>query len=92
MKRLTHTRLGDRAGAMVISDSLVALTQPFRRGDPTVWRAYIAAQLGDLDEAVELLEQADEEGWRIGLTFHRSPYLKPLRGYAPFERLAEPRG
>jgi tetratricopeptide (TPR) repeat protein len=88
-------RLGDRAGAEQISQALAEWDAPFLRGENTLYRAYIAANLGDLGAAVRLLEQAVAEArpwnwWR--LRFDRDPYLKPLRGYPPFEDFIEPRG
>jgi tetratricopeptide (TPR) repeat protein/TolB-like protein len=89
---VARAALGNRIGAEEISQVLVPMDQPFRRGANTAWRSFIAARLGDLDEAVRLLDQAIAEGWPTGLTPHRSPYLKPLRGFEPYERLVAPGG
>jgi tetratricopeptide (TPR) repeat protein len=89
---LARAKLGERSEAEKISERLVSMARPFERGDPTYWRACIAAELGDREEAVRLLGQAIEEGWQVGYRPHRSPYLKPLRGFDPFERLVEPSG
>ena len=89
---IARAKLGERSEAERISEALVLMARPFERGDPTYWRACIAAELGDREEAVRLLSQAIEEQWNVGLRPHRSQYLKPLRGYEPFERLVEPKG
>jgi len=89
---VVHAKTADRIGAERISEILIPMNQPFRGGDNTAWRAYIAGYLGDLDQAVRYLDQAIDEGWEVGLNPHRSQYLKPLRGYGSFEQLVRPRG
>jgi len=89
---IAYARLGDRSNAERLSNSVVPMAQPFRRGYPDAWRAAIAAHLGDLVEAVTLLDQAIEKGWSVSLKPHRNQEFKPLRGFEPFERLVEPRG
>lgn len=63
---------------------------PFR--SPTYWRAAIMAGLGNNDEAVRLLRQALETGYRGIQRLHVDPYFSSLRGYPPFEALIRPRG
>jgi hypothetical protein len=41
---------------------------------------------------VELLREAMAQGRNSPITVHRDPNLDPLRGYAPFEELIEPKG
>jgi hypothetical protein len=61
-------------------------------GDHTFWRACIAAALGQKDDAVELLREAMAQGRNSPIAVHRDPNLDPVRGYAPFEELIEPKG
>jgi hypothetical protein len=58
----------------------------------TYWAACIAAQLGEREEAVELLRRAFTEGASIGFHAHKDPDLEALWDYPPFRRFIEPRG
>ena len=77
---------------MAISERLRALDQPYLRGANTLWRARIAAVLGDRGEAVRLLGQAIDDGRPYGLWLHRDPDFEALRSFPPFEELVRPRG
>jgi TolA-binding protein len=85
-------RMGDSATAREISEWFRQLDRPYDRGLSTRWRAYIAAALGEEDNAVKLLEQAAAEGrsydtfWRRDLDFFK------LRDYPPFQELIRPKG
>lgn len=63
-------------------------------GTPTLWRARIAAHLGEKARATELAEQAVRRGalLRVGglLTMDRDPFLVPLRDQPRFRALAQP--
>lgn len=88
---------GDRDSAVRISEELTRLRRPYLFGQDTFWRALIAAQLGQKDEAVTLLRTAVSEGYTPGwlsytATFERSPPLESLRGYPPYEELVKPKG
>jgi len=85
-------KLGDRPNAERLSERLAAWGEPESRGQNTVFRARIHANLGNLDAAVELLEQAMAEDFRDWDALHRDLALKPLRGYQHFEAFMEPRG
>ncbi|MFH1765981.1 MAG: protein kinase, partial [Gemmatimonadota bacterium] len=83
----TAAQKGQRAEAQGIDQRLAAM------GEGTTHnRACIAAALGEKDRAVELLEQAFQEGWRYSINLHADPSLKPLRGYPPFEEFLRPKG
>jgi TolB-like protein len=89
----TLARLGRAEEARGVEAELAALTRPYLRGDPTFWRACIAAQLGEKDRAVALLRQAFAQG-RVRDWFgdtHREFFLEPLRGYPPYDDLMRPR-
>ncbi len=81
---------GDPAAARSSADALAALDP--MRGRATVWRARIAASIGERDEAVELLRRAFAQGLAFGLWVHVDPDLEPLRGYPPYEEVVRPKG
>jgi serine/threonine protein kinase/tetratricopeptide (TPR) repeat protein len=58
----------------------------------TFWRACIAAQLGQLDEAVRLLQRGFSEGLEFSDEFHRDINLEPLWDHPPFQELIRPKG
>jgi tetratricopeptide (TPR) repeat protein len=78
---------GLRDEALNIDAQLAALGP-----DWTYSRACIAAQLQDLDQAMDLLEQAYEEGYRYPIGLHADPDLEPLWGFPRFQRFMAPRG
>jgi hypothetical protein len=68
------------------------------RGLPTLWRARIAARLGQRDAAVRLLALAISQGANTHWLFpdgeavwHSDPDLGTLEGYAPYDDLVRPR-
>lgn len=78
-----RARQGDREAALALDGVARAYTEPMGltgpinrfRGEHTVARAVIAAWLGDLREAVDLLRQAQGEGLQFGPWLHA--YLDP---------------
>jgi len=85
-------RRGDREEAERLAQALAGIERPFLFGEHTIWRAGIAALLGDRERAVGLLRDAFAQGYMFGVHIHRDLNLAPLRGYAPFEELIKPRG
>jgi predicted Zn-dependent protease len=98
-------RRDDRREAARISAWLRDLDQPYLYGINTLWRARIAALLGEPDEATALLQAAFEQGlthygtgpfyWQSRADvawLHRDMDLEPLRSHPPFLELARPRG
>jgi tetratricopeptide (TPR) repeat protein len=83
---------GDRAEARRISDALGRLKRPYLLGTNTFLRARIAAQLGEKDEAVDLLRMAYAQGFASSDQnwVHLEPSLESLRGYPPYEALMKP--
>jgi serine/threonine protein kinase/tetratricopeptide (TPR) repeat protein len=72
-----------------------------RRGEVSVWRARIAAALGEQERAVELLQQAFVEGqtqdyfgmYSAGMSWFRTdPHFDSLRDFPPFVALMRPKG
>ena len=80
---------GDRAEAQRI-DRLLA---DRKGGAATLWRARIAAALGDRDQPVTLYRLALEQGvgFDLGYSTHVDPAFEPVRNYAPFEELTRPK-
>ncbi len=88
----------DRVRALEIADKLKQLRRPYLFGEDTWYRARIAAQLGNKEQAVDLLRRALGEGLRIMTmssnqnSFETDSAFDSLRGYPPFEELMKPRG
>jgi predicted Zn-dependent protease len=86
-------RLGERAEAERISARLATLRGPYLNGQPSLYRARIAALLGDRAQATAFLRQALNEGVQPGgYDLRPDMDLKSLRGYPPFEELLRPQG
>jgi serine/threonine-protein kinase len=84
--------MGDTAKAKRISGELAAMQLTYRKGRTAYWRAAIAAQLGDKEQAVRLLKQAIMDGQGVGYEMHRLTEFQSLRGYAPFDEILRPKG
>lgn len=85
-------RRGDAERALEMARRLTALDAPHSRGRPALWRARIAAWLGNSEQAVDLLRRALEDGSSALPLFHNDPDLEPLWDYASFRELLTPRG
>jgi hypothetical protein len=81
---------GDRDEARRLSDELAqADVPPWDRSTVAVWRAEIAAILGERDDAVALLHEASKHGYN--LRFHASPDFASLRDYPPYQEFMRPK-
>ena len=85
-------RLGEIEEARRIDDRLAAIDRPYVFGGPMLWRARIAASLGERERAVNLLRDAFGRGTNYGIWLHRDPELASLRDYPPFQDLLRPKG
>jgi cbb3-type cytochrome oxidase subunit 3/tetratricopeptide (TPR) repeat protein len=85
-------RLGLADSARVIAGELAEVDRPRLNGQQTLWRARIAALLGEKDSAVELLRQAFTGGVAYGIWLHADMDLESLRDYKPFRELMRPKG
>ncbi|MGI9182205.1 MAG: tetratricopeptide repeat protein [Longimicrobiaceae bacterium] len=85
-------RRGERAEAERISTMLASSTQPYLLGAHTLWRARIAAQLGDSEQALLLLREALAQGQPYVLRLHTDVDLDPLRDQRAFRELLRPKG
>ena len=87
-----EARIGNEDGARRIAEQLLASQGQHSLAERTFWRACITAQLGQLDEAVQLLQRAFSEGHLFSDEIHRDINLDPLWDYPPFQKLIEPKG
>ena len=84
---------GDRHEAEEIASRIARADLPYDLGRKEYYRAWIAAALGDLPQALELLKEAHADGMMVRPErLHASPWLEPLQGYAPFEEWLRPEG
>jgi tetratricopeptide (TPR) repeat protein len=85
-------RLGDRDLALKHSAGLVDLRGE-SDGTVPLFRARIAAILGDHEEAINFLRDALAERTPYGFAWlHREGDLQLLRGFAPYDELMRPKG
>jgi DNA-binding SARP family transcriptional activator/TolB-like protein len=84
-------RRGDRAEAERVALWLRDLERPYLHGQHALWRARIAAVLGQHDQAVDLLRDAFAQGVPHHVVHHTDPDLQPLRDFPPFRELMRPR-
>ena len=91
----------DPAAARAADAWLSQVNPRHRRGEVSVWRARIAAALGERERAVELLQQAFAEGqtqdysgmYGPGMSWFRTdPHFESLRDFPPFVALMRPKG
>jgi hypothetical protein len=86
-------RLGERDLATQISGQLASMESPYVNGNHVLWRAKIAAVLGENEQAVSLLQESFRLGVPMGgITLHYDFDLASLRDYPPFEELMRPKG
>ena len=84
-------KTGDRERAVAIKNSFLARDVPYEFGMDIYWAACISAQLGEREEAMDLVRRAFAEGAHIAVHAHQDPDLEPLWDYPPFQRFLEPR-
>jgi DNA-binding SARP family transcriptional activator/TolB-like protein len=84
-------RRGDETEADRIALWLRDRERPYLHGQHTLWRARIAAVLGQHDQAVDLLRDAFAQGVPHHVAHHTDPDLQPLRDFLPFRELMRPR-
>jgi DNA-binding SARP family transcriptional activator len=84
-------RLGDQATAKSMEDRLKRIRGPYLMGGPLRWQAVIASARGKTDDAVQLLDSAIRQGFRlldnpVNLTVHLD------RDFVGIEKTAAYRG
>jgi DNA-binding SARP family transcriptional activator/TolB-like protein len=86
-------RMGDRTRARDTETWLRTRPPAFPIGLPLLYRAQIAAVLGDTTRALSMLRQLPHEAHPLDiLHFHADPALKSLRATATMQRWLVPRG
>jgi tetratricopeptide (TPR) repeat protein len=85
-------RQGRHDEAERIAAELRDLDRPYLRGIHTLWRARIAALLGERDTALGLLREAIAEGQPFGPWLHTDSSFESLRADPGFRELLEPKG
>ena len=91
-RAILAARAGDRDVAVAADRELTAADDVRGRGNYSWLRAGIAAQLGERDQAIELLRVALAHGLNAKGYLHVYAFLEPLHGYPPFEELITPKG
>jgi tetratricopeptide (TPR) repeat protein len=89
---VTAARLNDREAVVRIGRQLAAMSHPYLWGAHTLWKARIAAVLGERDTAVNLLRDAFDQGLAYGDWLHREFDFMSLREYLPYQQLLRPKG
>ncbi|MBA3316459.1 MAG: protein kinase [Gemmatimonadales bacterium] len=74
------SQLGNQMRAEELLHKLAADRRSFTLGEPRFQAGRIAAALGDLERATELLASAQREGYAYEMDFHRDEILARLRG------------
>lgn len=85
-------RRGDREEADRISAALTSFPDPPLPMVHMLWRARIAALLGDSEQALFLLRKALAEGLPHELGLHTIPDFESLRRHPTFQQLLRPKG
>ncbi len=85
-------RAGERDRANNLASALARLDRRYLFGTHALWRARIAAILGDHDLSMRLLHAAFRQGLTHGIWLHRDVDLEPLREREDFQRLSSPAG
>jgi tetratricopeptide (TPR) repeat protein len=88
---LVAARQGRRGDAMAAAERLAKVNEPYLFGRAALWRARLAAQLGDHNAAIVLLRRSLAEGTPFGIGFHRDVDLESLRDVPSFREFGRPR-
>jgi tetratricopeptide (TPR) repeat protein len=88
---VVEAQLGDKEELLKISKQLEDDKRPYLFGEPTYWRARIAALFGDKEGAVNLLRQATKEGFDYS-DIHPTEDFESLADYPPYIQLMKPKG
>ena len=86
-----HAQQGNTQEAMRQSDWLSRVDDKYRYGVHTLWRARIAAVLGEYENGISLLRDAFAQGLSYGLWIHTDPAFEGIRDIGPFQQLLKPR-
>ncbi len=90
LRGLLEARRGRRDGALAVSDSLRAQSEPYQFGAVALHRARIVAVLGDRHSAVARVREGFAEGAPYDLWLHRDHDLAELRDEPALASLIAP--
>ncbi|UCG85732.1 MAG: protein kinase [Gemmatimonadota bacterium] len=86
-------RRGDREEALRISEEFGPSQHTVLEGRHTLWRATIAAALGEREQATTLLRQAYvQRGWFNWADLHYNIDFESLHDYPPYREFMRPKG
>ncbi len=93
-------RRGDRATALEMEARIEEIGPPIGptgvpyggRGNTQMLQASIAAQLGETDRAIHLLQQAVAAGYSDYMWIHVNPAFEPLWDDPEFQEILRPKG
>ncbi len=92
LRAVLAVRLGEPDRAASLDRELASLDTRELRGANLLWRARIAALLGEKRRAVELLHRAQSNGWPFNIWHHVELDFAPLADYQPFQQFLAPDG
>jgi hypothetical protein len=79
--------MGKKRSAILVADSLARPRGSYEFGIRPMYRARIAAVLGDRDDAVARIREAFADGAAHNLVLHRDTDFERLRSYQAFVEL-----
>lgn len=82
----------DTVEARRVDAALEAMNDKYLLGAQTLWRARIAAELGERETAVSRLRDAFREGLTFDASLHAEHAFRALRDDAAFQALLRPKG
>jgi hypothetical protein len=91
MRGLIDARSGQYGAARAVIDSLGAAHAPYSFGVPSLFRARIAARIGNKELAISALQDSFAQGRPFQVWLHRDADLAVLAGFAPFDQLLRSR-
>jgi DNA-binding SARP family transcriptional activator/TolB-like protein len=89
---LIAARTGDREQAVQTATWLRELDRPYLFGQHTLWRARIAARLGNPADAARLIREALAEGHTYTPALHIDPDLRAIHPHPAFGQILNPDG
>ncbi len=84
---IVAARRGDKDGARKYMAEIDRQADPAFRGLSLLLQAGVAAQLGEPDRAISLLQGAYQEGVQYDIGLHTDPFFDPIRGEPAFQEM-----
>jgi hypothetical protein len=89
---IVAARQGRTQDAQQIATALRDIERPYLRGIHTLWRARVAAVLGERENALSLLRESLAQGQPFGPWLHIDDGFESIRSEPAFRELLEPKG